>query len=318
MWFIVTSVGTESVVALGGGHGLAATLRALRGVTREITAIVTVADDGGSSGRLRRDFGILPPGDLRMALAALCDDREQMWAEVMQHRFAGSGDVAGHALGNLLIAALWEQTGDIVRGLDLLGDLLGAHGRVLPCSLTPLDVVADVAQGGQVQRVRGQVSVARAGGRVERIWLEPGDPEPCPESLTAIRDADVIVMGPGSWFTSVLTHLLIPHVREAIVQASAQRILVLNLQPQVGETDGFTPARHVEVLAAAVPELQVDVVLADASAGADLVALEQAASRLGAGVHVASMSDPGRPGHHDPARLRQGLRAVMAGSRPWQ
>lgn len=318
MWFTVTSVGTESVVALGGGHGLAATLRALRAVTQEITAIVTVADDGGSSGRLRRDFGILPPGDLRMALAALCDDREQTWADVVQHRFGGTGDIAGHAMGNLLIAALWEQTGDIVRGLDLLGELLGAHGRVLPCSLTPLDVVADVAHGADVRRVRGQVSVARAGGRVERIWLEPDDPEPCPESLTAIGQADVLVMGPGSWFTSVLTHLLIPAVRQAIVNAPAQRILVLNLLPQAGETDGFTPARHVEVLAAAVPELRVDVVLADASASTDLGALEQAAARLGSQVHVAPMADAGRPGHHDPARLGLALRAAMAGSRPWQ
>ena len=314
----MTSIGTDAIVALGGGHGLAVTLRALRDVTSDLTAIVTVADDGGSSGRLRRDLDILPPGDLRMALAALCDDREQTWADVIQYRFEGASELGGHALGNLLIAALWEQTGDVVLGLDLLGTLLGAHGRVLPCSMTPLDVVAHVAHADGVREVRGQVSVAQAGGRVERIWIEPAEPEPCGPSLAAIANAAAIVMGPGSWFTSVLTHLLIPPMRTAITQAPGRRLLVLNLVPQAGETDDFTPAHHLDVLADMVPELTLDAVLADVSAAAELEALTAAAARLGAGVHVADIADPRRPGQHDPARLGQALGAVMAGSRPWQ
>lgn len=306
------------VVALGGGHGLAASLRALRTVTSDLTAVVTVADDGGSSGRLRRDFGILPPGDLRMALAALCQSqpRQQTWADVVQHRFGGASDLAGHAVGNLLIAALWERTGDVVAGLDLLGDLLGAQGRVLPCSLTPLQVVADVVTDQGLTQMRGQVAVAQAGGAVERIWLEPDEPVVCPQAVAAVEAADVVVMGPGSWFTSVLTHLLLEPMRHAICAASAQRILVLNLVAQPGETDGFTPARHLEVLSHAIPDLRIDTVIVDQAITSD--DLEYAAAPLGARVHRAAVADPSRPGQHDPGLLAQALRDVMAGSRPWQ
>src|SRR5919112_874650 len=162
-----------AVVALGGGHGLAATLTALRNVNTDLTAVVTVADNGGSSGRLREEFGVLPPGDLRMALAALCGDDEwgQTWAEVLQHRFAGHGDMRGHVVGNLLIVFLWEQLGDHVRALDWVGRLLGAAGRVLPMSLTPLDIAAEVSglvdgDPAALTTVRGQVEVATTGGAI--------------------------------------------------------------------------------------------------------------------------------------------------------
>src|ERR1700753_3741723 len=168
------------VVALGGGHGRAASLAALRRVTPDITAIVTVADDGGSSGRLRREFGVLPPGDLRMALAALCGDDSwgTTWSRVVQHRFTGGGDLGGHAVGNVLIVALWELLGDTVQGLDWVGRLLGAHGRVLPMAAVPLDLAAEVegadpARPDEITTVRGQVACATTPGRVRSLSLIP-------------------------------------------------------------------------------------------------------------------------------------------------
>src|SRR6516225_9993895 len=199
------------VVALGGGHGLFASLAALRRVTRQLTGVVTVADDGGSSGVLRRDFGVLPPGDLRMALAALCGDDAwgTTWSRVVQHRFEGGSGLGGHAVGNVLIVALWELLGDTVQGLDWVGRLLGAHGRVLPMASVPLDLVAEV-EGADPDRpeeitlIRGQVAAASTTGRVRSVSLIPADPPACPEAVAAVGAADWVVLGPGSWFTSVL------------------------------------------------------------------------------------------------------------------
>ncbi|MCW2822573.1 MAG: protein of unknown function and CofD, partial [Marmoricola sp.] len=184
-----------SVVALGGGHGLAASLTALRGVTTDLTAVVTVADNGGSSGRLRDEFGVLPPGDLRMALAALCgDDRwGQTWARVLQHRFESEGEMHGHSMGNLLIVTLWELLHDHVDGLDWVAGLLGARGRVLPMALTPLDITAEVRGAGdgpeEVSTVRGQVEVATTAGEVLSVSLVPDDAAACPEAVAAIAAA---------------------------------------------------------------------------------------------------------------------------------
>ena len=200
----------QAAVALGGGHGLAATLSALRRLHDELTiddltAVVTVADNGGSSGRLRGEFGVLPPGDLRMALAALCGDDEwgRTWADVVQHRFAGEGEMQGHVVGNLLIVSLWELMGDHVRALDWMGRLLGAHGRVLPMATTPMDITArirgaDPADPAGVAVVRGQVEVATSVGQIESVALVPEDPEACAEAVEAIRTAEWVVLGPGS------------------------------------------------------------------------------------------------------------------------
>jgi uncharacterized cofD-like protein len=272
------------VVALGGGHGLFASLSALRRVTRQLTAIVTVADDGGSSGMLRRDFGVLPPGDLRMALAALCGDDAwgTTWSRVVQHRFTGSSGLGGHAVGNVLIVALWELLGDTVQGLDWVGRLLGAHGRVLPMASVPLDLAAEVegadpARPGQLSIVRGQAACAATTGRVRSISLIPADPPACPEAVAAIRAADWVVLGPGSWFTSVLPHLLVPELADALISTRARRLVALNLAPQPGETEGFSPHTHLEVLADHAPELTVDIVLADrGAAGGAAAQLEQA------------------------------------------
>lgn len=297
-------------VALGGGHGLAASLAALRGVVGDLTAVVTVADNGGSSGRLRTEFGCLPPGDLRQALAALCgdDDWGDTWARVLQHRFTTSGELDRHAVGNLLIVALWELLGDHVQGLDWVGRLLGAEGRVLPMALTPLDITAvveglDPADPSARSSVRGQVEVATTPGTVLEVALDPADPVVCPEAAAAVDSADWVVLGPGSWFTSVIPHLLVPDLRRSLETTTARTLVVLNLEPQLGETEGFAPETHLEVLAAHAPNLQVDVVLADPSTLSDEPALRRTVDALGAELVVADVAvDDGGP-RHDPVKL---------------
>ena len=226
-----------SVVALGGGHGLAASLSALRQLTTRLTAVVTVADDGGSSGRLRAEFPILPPGDLRMALAALCGDDEvgRAWAEVLQSRFAGSGPLGGHSIGNLLIAGLWQELHDPVAGLDMVATLLHVEGRVLPMAAVPLvieaDVIgADVSRPDEVSTVVGQEAVALATGTIANVRLVPSDPPTVPAVVDAVAQADYLVLGPGSWYSSVLPHLLVPDLAAAIAATDAKRILT----PQPG------------------------------------------------------------------------------------
>jgi len=308
------------VVALGGGNGLSASLSALRMVTEHLTAVVTVADDGGSSGRLREEFGVLPPGDLRQALAALCGDDEwgRTWAEVLQHRFAGRGPLAGHAVGNLLIVALWERIGKHVEGLDWVARLLGARGRVLPMSAVPLEVTAQV-QGldpgdpEAVRVLRGQAAVANTTGRVLSVALEPPDPPACPEAVEAVLSADGVVLGPGSWFTSVLVHLMVPELRAALHETKARRILTLNLAPQPGETRDFSPEQHLEALAAHAPELRVDVVIADDAFVADQASLGRAAANLGAELVVADVAFGDGSHRHDPKRLAQVYAKVLAG-----
>lgn len=300
-----------AVVALGGGHGLAASLRALRRVTDRLTAVVTVADDGGSSGRLRREFGVLPPGDLRMALAALCgdDDWGQTWSRVAQHRFRSEGDLHDHSVGNLLIVALWELLGDSVAGLDWVARLLGAHGRVLPMSLVPLDIEAVVdldeeSEGGAgLATVRGQVAVATTPGRVVSLSLVPERPPACPEAAVAVTEAEWVVLGPGSWFTSVIPHLLVPGLAEALATTTARRAVVLNLAPQPGETSGFAPETHLEVLVGHAPSLRIDTVLADEAAVPHPEALRDVAASLGADVHLAPLASADNPHVHDPDLL---------------
>ncbi|MFC5184585.1 gluconeogenesis factor YvcK family protein [Actinomadura harenae] len=318
------------VVALGGGHGLYASLSALRRVTDALTAVVTVADDGGSSGRLRRELGVMPPGDLRMALAALCGDDEwgQTWRDVVQHRFRSEGALHDHAVGNLLIVALWELFGQsapgaagegpgVVAGLDWVGRLLGAHGRVLPMASVPLDIVADVrgadpSRPGEVVQVRGQVACAKTPGTVEGISLIPSDPPACPEALAAIDEADWVVFGPGSWFTSVLPHLKVPELVRALRRTPARRVVALNLAPQPGETDDFSPQNHLEVLQAHAPDLRVDVVLADRGVVDEPDALEKAVGDLGGRLVLADVAAADGSPRHDPALLAQAFVQIFA------
>jgi uncharacterized cofD-like protein len=300
------------IVALGGGQGLSASLRALRRLTDELTAVVTVADDGGSSGRLRDELGVLPPGDLRKALAALCGDDEwgRTWSEVIQHRFQSDGELHGHALGNLLIVALWEKLGDPVAALEWVGRLLGAHGRVLPMSAVPLHIEAtvrglDPSEPDGVSIVHGQAEVAVTTGTVEAIRLLPEDPPAVPEAVQAVHAADWVVLGPGSWFTSVLPHLMVPQLRDAVAGTQARKVLALNLVAQPGETEGFSPQRHLEVFLEHARGVELDFVLADSAAVgavADCEELRDAAKRLGAELVLAPVaaSDGAR---HDPELL---------------
>lgn len=307
-----------AVVALGGGHGLAVTLTALRSFCRDLTAVVTVADNGGSSGRLRTELGVLPPGDLRQALAALCRDDEwgRTWADVLQHRFAGDGDLHDHALGNLLIVALWDLLGDHVSGLDWVGRLLGAQGRVLPMSAVPLDIEAtvrgaDPMRPTAVTTVCGQVQVATTPGSVESVQLVPAGPPACPEAVTAVRSADWVVLGPGSWYSSVLPHLLVPELRAALVDSSAKRCVTLNVAPQAGETDGFTASTYLEVLAVHAPDLRVDVVVADRRTVGDRVMLEETVAGLGGRLVVADIAAADGSPRHDPGGLAAAYEQIM-------
>ena len=297
-----------AVVALGGGHGLAATLTALRNVTTDLTAVVTVADNGGSSGRLREEFGVLPPGDLRMALAALCgDDRwGQTWARVLQHRFDSEGEMHGHSMGNLLIVTLWDLLHDHVDGLDWVAGLLGARGRVLPMALSPLDITAEVRGAGadpdEVETVRGQVEVATTTGEVLSVSLVPEDAMACPQAVKAIESADYIVIGPGSWYSSVIPHLLVPGLRDALCRAPGQVVVSMNLEPHMDETRGYDLTDHLEVLLRHASELQVHTVLADPTAVLDARRLGDAVSAAGAQLVVADLASD-QPGVHDAQKL---------------
>ena len=307
------------VVALGGGHGLAASLGALRRLTHELTAVVTVADDGGSSGRIRRELPAIPPGDLRMALAALAGAHRLEWEALVQHRFGGSGALAGHPVGNLIITGLAELTGDTVRALELTGDLLGAVGRVLPMSTVPLEIVAEVAdiddEPGVTRHIRGQVAVASTPGRVLSVTVLPENPPACPQAVDAIRNADYVVLGPGSWFTSVLPHLMVPDLAAALLETSAQRVVALNLAPQVGETDGFSPETHLDVLCAHAPKLQIDVVVADVAAVPDQRSLAAAVARLGARLVLAPVAAADGSARHDPQRLALAYARIVRSAR---
>ncbi len=316
----------QAVVAFGGGHGLHASLTALRRLVDDLTvddltAIVTVADNGGSSGRLRGEFNVLPPGDLRMALAALCgdDDWGDTWAKVLQHRFEGEGEMRGHVVGNLLIVSLWELLGDHVDALDWVGRLLGAKGRVLPMALTPMDITAQVRGIGPEPEaltvVRGQVEVATTDGVIVSIDLDPPDPPVSPVALTKIAEADWAFLGPGSWYTSVLPHVRVPAVRGAIISTPARLVVVLNLEEQAGETGGFGPADHLRVLLEHAPQLRVHTVLADPrSCDAEhLAELREVVSTAGAVLTLADVAaDDGTP-RHDPRKLAAAYARIMAG-----
>ena len=301
------------VVALGGGHGLYTSLRALRPVTETLTAVVTVADDGGSSGRLREELGVVPPGDLRMALSALCEDTEwgTTWRDVLQSRFSSDGALDGHAVGNLLIAALWEQTGDVVGGLDWVARLLRAQGRVLPISDEPISINAVVDGPDGRHNVCGQVAVATAKGRIASLSLEPATPHVPPATLEAIASADVVVLGPGSWYTSVLTHFLVPEVHRALVTASKRSVVTLNIADEDIETRGMHRADEVAALRALAPDFVPAVVLADADEATD-GRLAKAVAAWGPQLVVAPLRAAGEIDRHDRALLSRQYERVFA------
>lgn len=256
------------VVGIGGGHGLAATLRAARTYADDVTGVVTVADDGGSSGRLTRELGIPPPGDIRNCLVALSDDGAL--AQLFQHRF-DQGLLTGHTLGNLLIAALTDITGDFSEAVHQAGSLIGVEGRVFPATTALVELGARV-EGGEIE---GQVAVAQTKDPIQAVYLTPSDPPADAGAVEAILNADQVVLGPGSLFTSLIATLLVPGIRSALQQTSARRIFVCNNRQQKGETEGLNASAHVGALLAhagadsldcvvvQVPEISTDGVHVD-------------------------------------------------------
>jgi uncharacterized cofD-like protein len=313
-------------VALGGGHGLHASLTALRGLTTDLTAVVTVADDGGSSGRIRRELPVLPPGDLRMALAALAGEgpAEQAWTGLLQHRFGGTGALAGHPVGNMILTGLLEGGAEPVAALARVGTLVGAVGRVLPMSPVPLDLVAeadrfDPDDPARIRQIRGQSSIATTPGRVRAVRLLPAGAPACAAAVDAVREADLIVLGPGSWFTSVIPHLLLHELGTALASTRATVVVSLNLVPQVGETEEYSPGDLLRVLLAharPVGGLRVDAVLADPDAVPDMTRLSGLTREIGARLVVSRLAADDSAERHDPKRLREAYRQALALVRP--
>jgi uncharacterized cofD-like protein len=322
------------VVAFGGGHGLSASLRGLlrcsAEVALDITAVVTVGDDGGSSGRLRAERdALLPPGDLRQALAALAagEPAMQRTAELLQYRFAampesadGVADpLAGHAVGNLLLLGLMEMLGDPVVALDHAAAMVGARGRVLPMARHAVEIEADVrgadpGRPGEVVTVSGQHAVAVALGHVEAVRISPVDPPTCPQAIDAITEADWLIFGPGSWYTSVLPHLLVPGLAEAITRSPARRLVTLNLAAE-NETLGLSVADHLAALNWYLPGLRVDTVLADAKWVGEPEPVHRAAESLGAQLVLAPLAVADGSPRHDPESLGVALVPVLGAAR---
>lgn len=287
------------VVGIGGGHGLAATLRAARVYADSIAAVVTVADDGGSSGRLSRELGIPPPGDVRNCLVALAGDEGQ--AALWQHRFR-SGALTGHSVGNLVIAGLTETTGDFAAAVARAGRMLGCRGKVHPATTQRVGLQARV-KGGVIA---GQVAVAKSAAAIEEVFLEPSNPGANPAAVEAIEGADQVVLGPGSLFTSLLATLIVPGVAGALGRTRAKRVFVCNTRMQKGETDGLDAAAHVDALRRHVGDV-VDVVVVQDPVLDDGVPFERDRWATGDLV-VADLA--GNDGSHDPLRLAEVLRGI--------
>lgn len=305
----------QKVVAFGGGHGLSATLRALKHITNRLTAVVTVGDDGGSSGRLRSEMDVLPPGDLRMAIVSLSDDSRwgQTWSTLLQSRFHSEGELDRHSVGNLLIAGFWQMLQDPIEGLEWVRRLVNAKGRVLPMSLQPVDIEADVIRDGQIITICGQKNVALAPDRIEKVRLLPENPQIPTQVLQAVTEADWIVLGPGSWYTSVIPHLLVKELCEAIENSRARRALILNLAKQAGETQDLSSAEHLRAIKTVASNLRFDIVVADPSAVDDIDALVEAAAELGARLLLRQVRVGAELPLHDPLRLAAALRDVFDG-----
>lgn len=238
------------IVAIGGGHGLAALLRGLKAYSHNITAIVTVADDGGSSGRLRKELGILPPGDIRNCLAALSND-EALLGQLFQYRIASDDtSLEGHSFGNLFISALAEVTGSFEEAVAESGRVLGVHGRVLPSTLHDVRLSADVIMPNTTLEVRveGESKIPLSRGRIRRVWLEPSAPPAFPRAIHALLNADLIILGPGSLYTSILPNLLVPDLAEAVKASRALKLFICNVATQPGETDHFSCGDHLRVM----------------------------------------------------------------------
>ncbi|OGN75831.1 MAG: hypothetical protein A2X25_01415 [Chloroflexi bacterium GWB2_49_20] len=250
------------VVVIGGGHGISTVLRGLKDYTHNLTAVVSVADDGGSSGELRRSLGILPPGDIRNCLAALSND-EDLLTQLFQYRFSGDSGLSGHSFGNLFISALVDITGSFDEAIIESGRVLSVHGKVMPSTLDNVHLIADVQLpyiGTEIQ-VQGESQIPKTTGNVRRVWLEPNDATAFPPVLQAILNADMIVVGPGSLYTSILPNILVPDLLSAFQSSRALKILVCNIATEKGETDQYSSSDHVQALELNLGESAFDVII---------------------------------------------------------
>ena len=308
------------VVAIGGGHGLSVLLRGLKQHTSNTTAIVTVADDGGSSGRLRRDLGVLPPGDLRNCIAALADD-EALTTQLFQYRFpsstpaTGKNGLNGHNFGNLFITAMAEVTGSFERAVLESGRVLAIQGRVLPSTLEDVTLMADLqSEPVGVSRVTGESSITEAQGIIERVYLEPDNAQAYPGAVRALLEADLVVAGPGSLYTSVLPNLLVPDIAQAIRASRAVKVYVCNVAAQPGETDGYGASEHIRALEAHVGKGLFPIVLAndgfDTPSQVDFVPADLDDTEHQ--VITSDLIDRAHPWRHDSDKLAQALLRLLS------
>lgn len=301
------------VVAIGGGHGQASLLRGLRDHTHNLTAVVTVADDGGSSGRLRETFGILPPGDIRNCLAALSND-EALLTQLFQYRFSGSPGLDGHSFGNLFITALSDITGSFEEAVAESGRVLSVHGRVLPSTLHDVKLVADIQMPHQLNEVRvmGESRIPELAGRIRRVWLEPNNAPAFPPVLQALLSAELVVVGPGSLYTSILPNLLVQDVLSALRVSRALKVFVCNIAAQKGETDAYGCYDHVRAVEEHVGEDLFDVVLCNdnydevLAQDVDWVRADERSLR-DSRLYTTDLVDHSHPWRHDSVKLAQTL-----------
>ncbi|MDI6799863.1 MAG: YvcK family protein [Actinomycetota bacterium] len=305
-----------AVAAIGGGTGLPNVLRAAKLYASDIAAVVSVADDGGSSGRIRRDLGILPPGDIRNCLVALSAEEELIF-DILQHRFE-KGELAGHNLGNLILAGLTEIRGDFIQALKELSSILNIRGRVLPSTDSDVVLVAKVKNG---RLIEGQSKIAKPleRGGIDWVQLEPKSPPANLEAVEAIISADQVIVGPGSLYTSIIPNLLVDGIYEAIKESRGEKIFVCNMVAQKGETTGYTASDHLEAILAHVGENPFDHMLVNLSHDKMMsdgqipveVGSRPAITGLGIELHLADLADDETSCHHDPAKLCQLLRSLL-------
>jgi uncharacterized cofD-like protein len=320
-----------NVVTLGGGNGLATLLAGMKafvgtgksGVVARLSAIVAVSDDGGSSGRLRDEFGMPPPGDIRNCMVALSED-SRLLSRLFQHRFSGGGQLGGHSFGNLFLAALSEITGDFAEAVKLSSEVLASKGHIYPATDSDVRIAAVLREGSVIN---GETRIGKAGREIERIYLEPADCQPLPEALAAVREADIITVGPGSLYTSLLPPLLVKGLAQAIASSKALKIFICNLMTQPGETDGLSARRHLEIAGAYAPSIGFDRILVNKQPitvsqaeiygreGAEQIGVRGSISGEtieGAKIVYADLLAEGEKVRHDPAKLAE---AVLGAAR---
>ena len=301
------------VVVIGGGHGIATVLRGMKEYTNNLTAVVSVADDGGSSGELRRDLGIPPPGDIRNCLAALSDD-EALLTQLFQYRFGGNTGLGGHSFGNLFISSLVDITGSFERAVVESARALSVHGQVLPATLHNVRLVADVQLPYDINEVRveGESEIPKASGKIRRVWLEPNDASAYPPVIQAILAADLILIGPGSLYTSVLPNILVRDLQEAIRSSRAVKMFIANVATQPGETEHYTSGDHIHALEELIGFQLVDVIVCnscydgDLERGSEWVRVDDADKR-DARIYFTDLIDSNNAMRHDSIKLAQTL-----------